>query len=86
MNETTEHKDIDFEAALKALEGLVEQMERGELTLEQSLQCFEQGVALTRESQQALTAAEQRVEILLEKNAQAEPVPFAQADNAADTD
>jgi len=86
MKETTKQKDIDFEAALKALEGLVEQMERGELTLEQSLQCFEQGVALTRESQQALTAAEQRVEILLEKNAQADPVPFAQADNAADTD
>lgn len=86
MNKTTEQKDIDFEAALKALEGLVEQMERGELTLEQSLQCFEKGIALTRESQQALTAAEQRVEILLEKNAQAEPVPFAQADNAADTD
>lgn len=86
MNETTEKKDIDFEAALKELEGLVEQMERGDLTLEQSLQCFEKGVALTRESQQALTAAEQRVEILLEKNPEADPVPFAQADNAADSD
>lgn len=86
MRHSTHHQELDFEAALKALEGLVEQMERGELTLEQSLQCFEKGVALTRESQQALTAAEQRVEILLKKDPEAAPVPFAQADDAADSD
>ena len=86
MSDNTEHPETDFEAALKALEGLVEQMERGEMTLEQSLQCFEKGIALTRESQKALSSAEQRVEILLEKNAAADPVPFTQADNATNPD
>lgn len=71
----------DFEASLKTLEGLVEKMERGELTLEQSLQCFEQGIRLTRECQTALTEAEQRVEILLGKDANAKPIPFDEADD-----
>ncbi len=74
-----ENTTPDFESALKTLEGLVEQMERGELTLEQSLQCFEQGIRLTRECQQALSEAEQRVEILLEQNPDAAPVPFGEA-------
>ncbi|MDR9405673.1 MAG: exodeoxyribonuclease VII small subunit [Spiribacter sp.] len=66
----------DFEASLKTLEGLVEQMERGDLSLEQSLQCFEQGIRLTRECQKALGEAEQRVEILLSKDTQTPPAPF----------
>ena len=69
----------DFEASLKTLEGLVEQMERGDLSLEQSLQCFEQGIRLTRECQKALGEAEQRVEILLRKDTQPPPVPFDEA-------
>ena len=51
-------KPIDFEGALEELEGLVEQMESGELTLEQSLKAFERGVKLTRNCQSALQAAE----------------------------
>ena len=47
-------KKIDFEASLDQLEQLVDQMEDGELTLEESLKAFEQGVKLTRECQQAL--------------------------------
>jgi len=76
----TEQNDTpDFEAALKTLESLVERMERGELSLEQSLECFEQGIKLTRECQKALTDAEQRVEILLGKDADAKPEPFGEA-------
>ena len=56
-----------FETALAELESLVEQMEKGELSLEESLQHFERGVALTRACQQALKQAEQKVQILLEK-------------------
>lgn len=48
----------DFEKALSELESLVEKMEQGELTLEQSLQHFERGVALTRTCQQALEQAQ----------------------------
>jgi len=83
MNDSKETPD--FEGALKTLEGLVEQMERGELSLEQSLQCFEQGIRLTRECQKALNEAEQRVDILLGKDADAEPEPFGEAgDESAD--
>ncbi len=71
----------DFEAALKTLEELVERMEAGELTLEQSLQCFEQGVRLTRECQKALTEAEQRVEILAGRDPDASPRPFEGSDD-----
>lgn len=55
----------DFEKALAELESLVENLERGELPLEQTLKQFERGIELTRSCQKALQAAEQRVEILL---------------------
>ncbi|MDT8407898.1 MAG: exodeoxyribonuclease VII small subunit [Methylococcales bacterium] len=61
-----------FESALAELEQLVEQMEQGELSLEQSLSLFERGVALTRTCQQALEDAEQKVRILL-KDADGQP-------------
>ncbi len=58
----------DFEQALKELEAIVERMERGDATLEESLRQFERGIALTRACQQALKAAEQKVDILIEEN------------------
>lgn len=58
----------DFEAALEDLETLVESLESGELTLEQSLQAFETGIKLTGSCQQALQDAEQRVQVLIEEN------------------
>lgn len=69
-------KDLSFEDALDQLETLVEQMEHGELSLEDSLGAFERGVALTRRCEAALKAAEQKVEILSKKTADAEPEPF----------
>ncbi|MFO7593735.1 MAG: exodeoxyribonuclease VII small subunit [Pseudomonadota bacterium] len=59
---------LDFEASLKELEELVEKMEQGDLSLEQSLKDFERGVALTRACQQALREAEQKVQILAAKS------------------
>jgi exodeoxyribonuclease VII small subunit len=61
-------KTIDFETALDQLEELVDDMENGDLTLEESLKAFEQGIKLTRECQAALNQAEQRVQILIEEN------------------
>ncbi|MDX1799960.1 MAG: exodeoxyribonuclease VII small subunit [Marinobacter sp.] len=57
----------DFEKSLNELEGLVRDLEQGELSLEQSLTAFERGVKLTRECQQALKSAEQRVEQLIQQ-------------------
>ena len=69
-------EQFSFETALTELEQLVLRMEGGELSLEDSLQAFEQGVALTRQCQQALSKAEQRVQILLEKNGESVAQPF----------
>ncbi|MDQ5768411.1 exodeoxyribonuclease VII small subunit [Thiothrix subterranea] len=54
----------NFETAMLALETLVQRMESGELSLEDSLKEFERGVLLTRQCQEALKAAEQRVKLL----------------------
>lgn len=67
---------VDFEQSLGALQALVERLESGELTLEDSLVAFEQGVALTRECQSALTHAEQRIQQLIEKQDEPAIVPF----------
>jgi len=68
--------NFEFETALAQLEQLVQRMEGGELTLQDSLQAFEQGVQLTRQCQQALASAEQRVQILMEQNGQSVAYPF----------
>jgi exodeoxyribonuclease VII small subunit len=65
----------DFEKSLQELEALVARLERGDLPLAQSLELFEQGVALTRACHGALAQAQQKVSVLLQQGA-AEPVPF----------
>ena len=57
-------KLADFEAAMTELEQLVQAMESGDLSLEQSLGKFERGVALVRQCQDSLKAAELRIEQL----------------------
>jgi len=65
-----------FEDSLEELEQLVEQMEQGDLSLEESLKSFERGVKLTNTCQKALQSAEQKVQILLEKNGKQTLEPF----------
>ncbi len=65
-------KPANFEQSLEKLESLVDALETGDLTLEQSLKSFEEGIALTRACQTALNEAEQTVKVLTEKNG--EPV------------
>jgi exodeoxyribonuclease VII small subunit len=56
-----------FEQILQELEGLVTQLESGELPLDEALRAFERGVRLTRDCQAALTAAQQKVQLLLQR-------------------
>lgn len=70
-----------FEQSLAELEQLVQQMESGDMSLEQSLKAFEKGVKLTRECQKALTEAEQKVQILLEENGQLKTGTFSQSES-----
>jgi exodeoxyribonuclease VII small subunit len=69
-----------LEQSLKELEALVERLESGDLPLEEALKQFEHGVKLTRSCQAILKEAEQKVEILLQKTATAEPAPFEPVD------
>lgn len=73
-------KIFQFEDSLSKLEHLVEQMEDGDFSLEESLKAFEEGIKLTRECQQALKKAEQKVQILIQKNGELDSVPFAAED------
>ncbi|MCY1504683.1 Exodeoxyribonuclease 7 small subunit [compost metagenome] len=73
---------IDFEQSLAELQTLVERLESGELSLEDSLGAFEQGIRLTRECQAALSQAEQKVQILLERDGELSEAPFDPADEA----
>ena len=69
-------KSYPFEASLDKLEKLVEKMEDGDLTLEESLKIFEEGVKLTRECQQALANAEQKVKLLIEESGEITSTDF----------
>lgn len=61
-------KTVHFEKALADLEKLVEEMEQGDLSMEDMLKRFEKGIALTTECQLALQNAELKVKELVEKN------------------
>jgi exodeoxyribonuclease VII small subunit len=61
-------KPKNFESSLEELERIVRELEQGELTLEKSLELFEQGVKLSRECQERLNQAERRIEILMRDN------------------
>ncbi|MDO9618503.1 MAG: exodeoxyribonuclease VII small subunit [Pseudomonas sp.] len=67
---------LDFEQSLTDLQNLVERLENGELSLEDSLTAFEQGVRLTRDCQTALAQAEQKVQILMERDGELEEAHF----------
>ncbi len=69
-------KSTLFEDSLEELEQLVEQMEQGDLSLEDALKSFERGVKLTGTCQKALQDAEQKIQILLEKNGKQTLEPF----------
>ena len=72
---------INFEKTLAELEQLVQTMEKGDLSLEDSLKHFERGIVLTKSCQQALSEAEQKVSILLNKNGKAELESFNPDEN-----
>lgn len=66
----------NLEKSLAELEDLVQQLEKGDLALDDALKQFEQGIKLTRDCQQALTEAEQKVRILLGDGDNATLEPF----------
>ena len=75
-DETTATSNVDFEKSLEELEAIVERMEGGDLSLEDSLAEFQKGITLTRSCQKALDDAELKVKVLLEENGESKAVAF----------
>ncbi len=72
-----------FESSLKELESIVDKLEKGELSLEESLKLYEQGLKLVKFCSSQLDAAEKKIEILQkELNGQMKTVPFEEDDTA----
>lgn len=63
-------ENLSFEESLGELDTIVQSLEQGELSLEESMALFERGLNLSQISQTKLQAAEQKVKILLDKNGQ----------------
>ncbi len=69
-------EDLGFDAILARLREVVQRLESGELSLEQALAVYEEGVGLARKGQQLLATAEKRVEILVSASGGVETAPF----------
>lgn len=69
-------ENLSFEESLNELDTIVQNLEQGELSLEESMALFERGLNLSQLSQVKLQAAEQKVQILLEKNGTAKLSDF----------
>ena len=74
-------KALDFEESLTNLDGLVNKLEGGELTLEESLSAFEQGINLTRQCQKHLSRAEQKISMLVGKDENLQLTNFDSPEN-----
>lgn len=73
---SSEKKLPNLEDSLAEVTKLIDKMEHGELTLEQSLQQFERGITLIKHCQKILTDAEQKVEQLIQQNGKESLIPF----------
>ena len=72
----TKKIELDFEKALEQLEGIVEDLESGDLSLENSLKSFEKGIKLARQCQEQLSKAELQVQKLIEENGELKASPL----------
>jgi exodeoxyribonuclease VII small subunit len=70
------YMEMSFEEALLELEGIVEKLEKGQLSLDESLMLFENGIKLVRECNDKLKNAQQKVEQLIEENGELKAEPF----------
>ena len=61
-------EDINFEESMQELEKIAQQLEKGDLSLDESVQKFEQGIELSKKLNQTLENAEKRINILIQKD------------------
>ena len=65
-----------FEDCLQRLEKIVDELEKGNVPLEQALRLFEEGMQLSSSCRRELEEAEGKVEILLKQNGKVQPEPY----------
>ncbi len=75
-------ENLSFEESLNELEQIVQNLEQGELNLEDAMVMFERGLNLSQISQTKLKDAEQKIQILMNKNGQGELENFAPDENS----
>tara|TARA_R110000868_G_scaffold250878_3_gene507620 strand:+ start:220 stop:489 length:270 start_codon:yes stop_codon:yes gene_type:complete len=76
----------DLEKSLAEITQLIEKMEQGELTLDQSLSDFERGINLVKHCQKILVDAEQKVQILIQNNQQNTLSDYGNEEDDSDED
>jgi exodeoxyribonuclease VII small subunit len=72
-----EEAPLSFETGLQQLEGIVKEMESGDLPLERALELFEKGMKLSETCRKQLAEAETRVEMLIKRAGEVTPEPFS---------
>lgn len=75
---TKDKKELSFEENLEELESIVEKLEHGQLTLDESLEVFERGIKLAGLCSQKLTKADRKIEQLIEESGELRTEPFVQ--------
>lgn len=73
-------ENMSFEDAMTELQTIVQNMENGQLSLEDSLKSFERGIGLVSSTQAKLQQAEQKVQILMQQQGQQTLQPFSEGD------
>lgn len=76
-------KERSFEEAVRELEQLVRRLETGDLSLDESLKSFEQGIKLSRECENKLADAKCKIEVLLKQAGESKIVPFSAEETEA---
>ena len=84
MPEVKPDAALSFETGLQQLEGIVKEMEGGELPLERALELFEKGMKLSETCRKQLEDAETRVETLIKKAGEVTPQPYSIEDQEKD--
>ncbi|WP_025026191.1 exodeoxyribonuclease VII small subunit [Caldalkalibacillus mannanilyticus] len=68
MSETGEHQSLSFEEAMEELEEIVDQLEAGQVPLEEAITLFQKGMKLSKVCHDTLERVEKQVQVLLEEN------------------
>jgi exodeoxyribonuclease VII small subunit len=69
-------KNISFEASLKRLETIVDEMENSQLDIDKAMKLFEEGISLVNQCSSKLDETKKKIEILVEKNGKLEKEKF----------